>query len=56
VTTGLILLVFIAFLVAAVFAWGRRRMGLAMTGHAWLVIMAAMVVLGLALWALSTRP
>jgi threonine/homoserine/homoserine lactone efflux protein len=53
--TGLVLLAFIGILVAWVFARARRRLGLAMTGQTWLVIVAAVVLLGLAMWALSTR-
>jgi hypothetical protein len=54
--TGLILLVFLGVLAAYGFARLRRRMGLAMTGQAWLITIAAMVLLGLAMWAWSAQP
>jgi hypothetical protein len=54
--TGLILLLLIGFVAAYGTARIRRRLGVAMTGRAWLVIMAGVIVLGLLLWASSSRP
>ncbi|MGO8957387.1 MAG: hypothetical protein ACLQFR_08485 [Streptosporangiaceae bacterium] len=48
---GIVLLVFIALIVAYVVARTRRRMGLLVTGKTWLVIMAGVVIGVLALWA-----
>jgi predicted PurR-regulated permease PerM len=53
---GLILLLLIGFVTAYGTARIRRRLGAAMSGRTWLVIMAAVVVLGLLLWASSARP
>jgi ABC-type uncharacterized transport system permease subunit len=53
---GLILLVFLALLVA--FGWSRlrRRLGMGTTsGRTWLIVMAVFVVGVLALWAYSTQ-
>jgi hypothetical protein len=55
VTAGLILLVFIGLLLAYFFGRVRRRMGLPVTGRTWLVIIAAVVLIGLALWASSAH-
>jgi ABC-type uncharacterized transport system permease subunit len=53
---GLILLVFLALLVA--FGWSRfrRRMGMGITsGRTWLIVMAVFIVCVLAMWAYSTH-
>jgi hypothetical protein len=53
---GLILLVFLALLVA--FGWSRfrRRLGMGTTsGRTWLIVMAVFIVGVLALWAYSTH-
>jgi len=53
---GLILLVFLALMVA--FGWSvlRRRLNMGVTrGRTWLVIMAVFIVAVLALWAYSTH-
>ncbi|HWG64565.1 MAG TPA: resistance to Congo red protein [Streptosporangiaceae bacterium] len=55
-TNGLILLVFMALLVAFFWARARRRLGLTtMNGRSWLVLMAVFVLAVLALWAYSTH-
>jgi hypothetical protein len=54
-TAGLILLVFIGLLVAYFFSRGRRRLGLPVRGQTWFIIIAAVVLIGLALWASSTH-
>jgi uncharacterized membrane protein YeaQ/YmgE (transglycosylase-associated protein family) len=53
VTTGLILLVFVGLLAAYVAGRLRRRLGMAVTLGTWLTVVAAVVLAGLALWALS---
>jgi hypothetical protein len=53
---GLILLVFLALLVA--FGWSvlRRRLNMGTTrGRTWLIIMAVFIVAVLAMWAYSTH-
>ena len=53
---GLILLVFLALLVA--FGWSRfrRRLGMGTTGgRTWLIVMAVFIVGALAMWAYSTH-
>lgn len=52
-TTGLILLVFIALLVAFGWARFRRRLGMGTSGRAWLTVMAIVILGVLALWASS---
>ena len=52
---GIVLLVFIALIVAYVVARTRRRMGLLVTGRTWLVIVAGVVIGALALWASQTH-
>jgi hypothetical protein len=52
---GIILLVFIALIVAYVVARTRRRMGLLVTGRTWLVVMVAVIIGALALWASQTH-
>ncbi len=49
-TQGVILLVFIALIVAYVVTRTRRRMGMLVTGRTWLVIMGCVVIGVLALW------
>jgi ascorbate-specific PTS system EIIC-type component UlaA len=58
VTNGLILLGFIALLVALVIARIRRRIGLAVTGRVLLVTATCFAIAVLALWATSrgSRP
>ena len=48
---GIVLLVFIALIVAYVITRTRRRMGVLVTGKTWLVIVAFVVLGVLALWA-----
>jgi hypothetical protein len=55
VTTGLILVVFLAALVAFFWARLRRRLGMNTTGQTWLTVMAVFVLIALALWASSHR-
>jgi ABC-type uncharacterized transport system permease subunit len=52
---GLILLVFLALLVA--FGWSRlrRRMGMGTTARTWLIVIAVFIIGVLALWAYSTH-
>ena len=54
-TAGVILLVFIGLLLAFFFTRFRRRIGLSVSGRMWLVIIAAVVLAGLFLWASSTH-
>ena len=53
--TGLILLAFIAFLVALALTRVRRRMGMGMTWRLWVTVMTAVILLTFALWAVSTK-
>jgi hypothetical protein len=55
VVSGLILLVFIGLLIAYFASKGRRRLGLPFRGQTWFVVIAAVVLIGLMLWASSTR-
>jgi hypothetical protein len=52
---GVILLILIALIVAYVVARTRRRMGLLVTGKTWLVVMVAVIIGALALWATQTH-
>jgi hypothetical protein len=52
---GIILLIVIALIVAYVVARTRRRMGLLVTGKTWLVVIVAVVIGLLALWASQTH-
>jgi hypothetical protein len=52
---GVILLIVIALIVAYVVARTRRRMGLLVTGKTWLVVMVAVIIGLLALWASQTH-
>jgi hypothetical protein len=52
---SIILLVMIALIIAYVVARTRRRMGLLVTGKTWLVVMVAVVIGVLALWASQTH-
>ncbi len=52
---GLILLGFLAILVAWFAVRARRRLGLASTGRTWLMVITGCVLAGLALWAASRR-
>jgi hypothetical protein len=52
---GIILLVMIALIIAYVVTRTRRRMGLLVTGKTWLVVMVAVVIGVLALWASQTH-
>jgi hypothetical protein len=54
-TTGLILLGFIALLVAFGWARFRRRLGMSTSGRAWVTVMVIVVLGVLALWASSTH-
>jgi fumarate reductase subunit D len=54
-TTGLILLVFIALLVAFGWARLRHRLGLTTSGRAWVTVMVIVVLGVLAMWASSTH-
>jgi hypothetical protein len=52
---GAILVVMIALIITYVVARTRRRMGLLVTGKTWLVVMIAVVIGILALWASQTH-
>ncbi len=52
---GMVLLLFIALIVAYVVTRTRRRMGMLVTGKTWLVIVACVVIGVLALWASQTH-
>jgi hypothetical protein len=52
---GIVLLLVLAAIVGYVVARTRRRMGLLVTGKTWLVVMVAVVIVVLALWAGSTH-
>ena len=54
-TTGLILLAFLAVLVAFFMTRMRRRLGLAVTGRTWAVSIAVFAIVVLGLWASSQR-
>jgi LPXTG-motif cell wall-anchored protein len=54
-TTGLILLGFLAVLVAFFVTRRRRRLGLGTTGRTWAAIIAVFVVVVLGLWASAQR-
>ena len=52
-TTGLILLAFLAVLAAVFLTRMRRRLGLGVTGGTWAVIIAVFAIVVLGLWASS---
>jgi hypothetical protein len=52
---GIILLLFIALIIAYVVTRTRRRMGLLVSGTTWLVVVACVVIGVLALWATETH-
>jgi len=52
---GVILLVMIALIITYVVARTRRRLGLLVTGKTWLVVMMAVIIGILALWASQTH-
>jgi len=52
---GIVLLIFVALVIAYAVVRTRRRMGLLVTGRTWLVITACVVVAVLALWASQTH-
>ena len=55
-TSGIILLVLIAALVAFVLTRMRRRMGMGnATGRTWIIIMAVVILVVLGLWAYQTQ-
>jgi hypothetical protein len=54
-TNGLILLGFLAILVAFAATRVRRRMGMNVTGKTWAVIMAGFILIMLAVWVGSTQ-
>jgi hypothetical protein len=55
VSQGIILLVIIALIITYTVTRTRRRMGLLVTGKTWLVVMLAVVIGVLALWASQTH-
>jgi hypothetical protein len=52
---GIVLLVIIALIITYVVTRTRRRMGMLVTGKTWLVVMAAVIIGVLALWASQTH-
>lgn len=52
---GLILLAFLAVLVALFAVRMRRRLGLASTAKHWIIVIAGFAVIVLALWSASMR-
>jgi hypothetical protein len=52
---GIILLLVLAGIVAYVVARTRRRMGMVVTSRTWLVVMMAIAIAVLVLWATTTR-
>jgi hypothetical protein len=53
---GVILLVFLALIVAFGWSRARRRLGMGITGgRTWLIVMAVFIVGVLALWVYSTH-
>jgi predicted PurR-regulated permease PerM len=52
---GIILLLVLAGIVAYVVARTRHRMGMLVTSRTWLVVMMAIAIIVLVLWATSTR-
>lgn len=52
---GMVLLLFIAVVVAYVVTRTRRRMGMLVTGKTWIVIVTGVVIAVLALWASQTH-
>lgn len=52
---GIVLLVIIALIITYVVTRTRRRMGMLVTGKTWLVVMAAVIIGVLALWATQTH-
>jgi glucan phosphoethanolaminetransferase (alkaline phosphatase superfamily) len=55
VTTGLVLLGFLAILVAIFIVKMRRRLGLGSTPSTWAAIIAIFVIVVLGLWASATH-
>jgi len=54
-SSGIVLLVVIALIVAYVVARTRRRMGLLVTGRTWVAIVVGVAIALLALWAAQTH-
>lgn len=54
-TSGIVLLVLIALIVAYAVTRTRRRMGLLVTGKMWIAVIVGVVVVVLALWATQTH-
>jgi hypothetical protein len=54
-SSGIILLVVIALIVAYAVARTRRRMGLLVTGKTWVAVTVGVVVVLLAVWASQTH-
>ncbi|HUZ38250.1 MAG TPA: hypothetical protein VMV17_18155 [Streptosporangiaceae bacterium] len=53
--TGLILLAFLAILVAFGWARFRRRLGMPTTSRSWLTVIAVFILVVLAMWAYTTH-
>ena len=54
-SSGIILAIVIALIVAYAIARTRRRMGLMVSGKTWIAVIAGVVIVLLALWATQTR-
>jgi ABC-type spermidine/putrescine transport system permease subunit II len=54
-SSGIILAVLIALIVAYAIARTRRRMGLMVSGKTWIAVIVGVVVVLLALWATQTH-
>lgn len=54
-SSGIVLLVVIALIVAYAVARTRSRMGLLVTGKTWIAVMIGVVIVLLALWASQTH-
>ena len=54
-SSGIVLLVVIALVVAYVVTRTRHRMGLLVTGRTWIAVVAGVVIALLALWAAQIR-
>jgi hypothetical protein len=54
-TSGLILLVFLALLVAWFWTRGRKRLGLSVNGNTWIGVIVVFVIVVLLFWAGGTH-
>jgi hypothetical protein len=54
-SSGLILLVFLALIVAWFWTRGRRRLGLSVNGNTWIGVIVVFVIVVLLFWANQTH-